>query len=170
MNFKISALGLALIKSFEGLSLKAYRDQVGVLTIGYGTTNSVLPKDKKIVLGQVIDLVTAEQYLTLAVDSIFSIEVNRLVKVNIDQKQFDALVCFAYNCGVDHLTSSTLLKKLNAGDFAGAQKEFLKWNQAGGVAVRGLTRRRLAEAFLFGGLSRQELIDQCLHGIDPDKK
>jgi GH24 family phage-related lysozyme (muramidase) len=82
MNFKISALGLALIKSFEGLSLKAYRDQVGVLTIGYGTTNSVLPKDKKIVLGQVIDLVTAEQYLTLAVDSIFSIEVNRLVKVN----------------------------------------------------------------------------------------
>jgi len=75
--------------------------------------------------------------------------VTRLVNVAINQNQFDALVDFAYNLGVKALEGSTLLKKLNAGDYAGAATEFPKWNKAGGKVLNGLTRRREAERALF---------------------
>lgn len=170
MAFTISQAGADLIKKFEGLRLDAYYDHIGVLTIGYGTTNSVLPADCKIKPGQCISLEKAEEYLRLGVDTNFSPAVNKLVKVQITQRQFDSLVSFAYNVGAGNLTSSTLLKKLNAGDVVGAQKEFLKWNKAGGKVARGLTRRRLAEAVNFGPLTRAQLIAQCLGGVDPDVK
>ena len=75
--------------------------------------------------------------------------VTGLVKVAVNQNQFDALVDFAYNLGVNALAGSTLLKKLNAGDFAGAADEFPKWNKAGGKVLKGLVRRRAAERSLF---------------------
>jgi lysozyme len=168
MSYTLSAAGANLIKQFEGLKLTAYYDSVGVLTIGYGTTNSVLPPSQQIKPGQTITEAQAEIFLALGVNK-FAPGVNNLVKFPITQGEFDSLVCFAYNVGTGNLASSTLLRKLNSGDIIGAQKEFLKWNKAGGQVLRGLTRRRLAEAVNFGSLTRQQLIDQCLGGVDPDK-
>jgi lysozyme len=81
----------------------------------------------------------------------FEAGVRTLVKVELEQCRFDALVSFAYNCGIGNLKSSTLLRKVNRGDFAGAAREFGKWNKAGGRVLKGLTRRRAAEATLFQG-------------------
>lgn len=75
--------------------------------------------------------------------------VSDLVKVPLNQNQFDALVSFAFNLGLGNLKSSTLLKKLNASDYIGASKEFERWNRAGGKVLNGLTRRRIAERDLF---------------------
>jgi lysozyme len=79
----------------------------------------------------------------------FSKQVNKLIKVEVTQNQFDALVDFAYNVGVGNLASSTLLKKLNAKLYAEVAEQFLRWNKAGGVVLTGLTRRREAEKKLF---------------------
>ena len=139
----LSQKGIDLIKEFEGLRLKAYRDPVGVLTIGYGHTGS----DVKV--GQVISQTRAEQLLKgdtgWAQDA-----VRRSVKVPLSQGQFDALTSFTYNLGGGALASSTLVKKLNARDYAGAQKEFGRWVHAGGQVLAGLVRRRAAEAKMFG--------------------
>ena len=78
-----------------------------------------------------------------------SIPVEGLVRVSVTDNQFAALVSFAFNVGVNNLRNSTLLRKVNAGDFAGAALEFGKWNKAGGRVLAGLTRRRAAEATLF---------------------
>jgi lysozyme len=143
---QISRKGIELIKSFEGLELKAYRDSVGVLTIGYGWTQSV--DGKPLRDGMIIDKSTAERLLKTGVVQ-YEQSVNQLVKVAINQNQFDALVSFAYNLGTRSLSTSTLLKKLNAGDTAGAAAEFVRWNRAGGKVLTGLTRRREAERELF---------------------
>lgn len=166
--YTLSQAGANLIKQFEGLRLTAYYDQVGVLTIGYGTTNKVLPSNQQITPGMTITEAQATALLQLGVNSIFSPSVNKLVTASIAQNQFDSLVSFAYNLGAGNLAASTLLRKLNAGDFAGAQQQFLLWNKAGGVVARGLTRRRLAEAANFGPLTSDQLIAQCLGGIDPN--
>jgi lysozyme len=75
--------------------------------------------------------------------------VNKLVTYTINQNQFDALVDFSFNLGLGNLGSSTLLKKLNAGDIKGAAEEFLRWDKAGGKVLAGLTKRRKAERDLF---------------------
>ena len=83
----------------------------------------------------------------------FAAQVAALLKVPTKQHQFDALVSFAYNCGIGNLRSSTLLRKLNAGDFPGAALEFHRWNRANGRVLAGLVRRRAAEALLFHGIA-----------------
>lgn len=143
---KISNNGLNVIKEFEGLRLKAYDDGVGVWTIGYGTIR--YPSATRVKRGDTITEAQAEEYLRHDV-SRFENAVNKLVKVKLNQNQFDALVSFTYNLGESSLASSTLLRKLNAGDFVGAAKEFLRWNRAGGKVMAGLTRRRKAEHDLF---------------------
>lgn len=139
----LSQKGVDLIKEFEGLRLKAYRDPVGVWTIGYGHTGGDVKP------GQVISQARAEQLLKgdtgWAQDA-----VRRSVKVPLSQGQFDALTSFTYNLGGGALASSTLVKKLNARDYAGAQKEFGRWVHAGGEVLAGLVRRRAAEAKMFG--------------------
>lgn len=165
----LSTQGANLIKQFEGCKLTAYKDSVGVLTIGYGTTNSVLPPDHQITPGMTITQLQAELLLKMGVDTKFSPAVNRMVLAPLTQNQFDSLVCFAYNCGPGNLQNSSLLRFLNGRNYAAAQLEFLKWNKAGGQVLRGLTRRRLAEAVNFGGLDRATLIAKCLGGVDPDK-
>ena len=95
---------------------------------------------------------------------IFEADVRRLVKVRLAPWQFDALVSFTYNCGAGALSSSTLLKKVNAGDFEGAALEFHKWNKAGGKVMNGLVRRRASESLLF-----QNIPDNDYDG-KPDKK
>lgn len=140
--------GIALIKQFEGCKLTAYQDSVGVWTIGYGWTQPV--DGKPIRAGMTINQETAERLLKTGLVS-YESDVSRLVKVGLTQGQFDALVSFTYNLGARSLSTSTLLRKLNAGDYAGAADEFLRWNKAGGKVLNGLTRRREAERYLFLG-------------------
>lgn len=138
--------GIALIKQFEGCKLTAYQDSVGVWTIGYGWTKPV--DGKPIRAGMTIKQETAERLLKTGLVT-YESDVSRLVKVGLTQGQFDALVSFTYNLGARSLSTSTLLRKLNAGDYAGAADEFLRWNKAGGKVLNGLTRRREAERALF---------------------
>jgi lysozyme len=156
--------GAALIKAFESClepvpgGCQAYLDPVRVLTIGWGHT-----KDN----GRQFDASSiwtqAECDAEFLKDmAVFIAAVNNFVKVPINQDQFDALVSFAFNLGADSLKNSTLLKKLNAGDFAGAAQEFQRWNKAKGKVLPGLTRRRASEALLF-----QSIPDKNYDGI-PD--
>lgn len=143
---QISDKGISLIKQFEGCKLTAYQDSVGVWTIGYGWTQPV--DGKPIRAGMTIKQEAAERLLKTGLVS-YESDVSRLVKVGLTQGQFDALVSFTYNLGSRSLSTSTLLRKLNAGDYAGAADEFLRWNKAGGKVLNGLTRRREAERALF---------------------
>lgn len=148
----ISQKGFKLIKDFEGLKLKAYKCVAGIWTIGYGHTKDVVP-------GQQIDELEATKLLQ---DDVWYFErgVESLVKVPITQGQFDALVSFSFNVGLDldddllaeGLGDSTLLKRLNAGDYTSAADQFLAWNKARGRVVDGLVRRREAERALFLGV------------------
>lgn len=152
---KTSENGISVIKFFESLSVTAYPDPATggePWTIGYGHTGGVKRGD-----------VITEAYASeLLLDDLsrFERSVSRLAKVKLTQGQFDALVSFAFNVGDGNLAKSTLLKKLNAGDYAGASMEFSKWNKAAGRPMRGLTRRRSAEENLFLGLSGAEAIDK----------
>lgn len=138
---RTSQRGLSLIKSFEGLRLLSYRDAVDVWTIGYGATRGVKA-------GMSITKEQAERMLLNDVQR-FEPEVERLVQVPLSTNQWDALVSFTYNLGAANLESSTLLRKLNAGDYAGAAEQFPRWNKAGGKVLLGLVRRREAEQMLF---------------------
>ncbi len=138
---KISIKGLDLIKQFEGCRLKAYRCPANVLTIGWGHTGDVKE-------GQVITQEQADRLLELDVLQ-FEVGVNNLVQHPINQNQFDALVSFAYNCGVGALSKSTLLKYVNLGRFEEASNELPKWNKGGGKVLQGLITRRKKERDLF---------------------
>lgn len=141
----ISKEGLDLIKSFEGLSLKAYPDPGtggAPWTIGYGHTGSDVSP------GLVITEAKADELLRKDVAR-FEAGVRDLAGSHGTQHQFDALVSFAFNVGVENLRRSTLLRKHNEGDYSGAAAEFPKWNKAAGRVLAGLTRRRDAEARLY---------------------
>lgn len=146
---KINAKGLELVKSFEGLKLDAYLDIAGVPTIGYGHTG----KDVKI--GQRISLLEAEKLLEADLKR-FEAGVQILIgDAPTTSDQFSALVSFAYNLGLRALEKSTLLKRHKAGDIKTASEQFLAWVNArvNGqlVPVKGLVRRRSAEARLYKG-------------------
>ena len=136
-----SDAGIGLIKQFEGVRLTAYRDSVGVPTIGYGSTRGVK-------MGDVITQAEADTRLRQDLQSA-EFAVNRLVKPALTQNQFDALVSFVFNLGGTALASSTLLKYLNNGKYAEAAQEFPKWTHAGGAVLAGLIARRAAERALF---------------------
>ena len=145
---KISNNGLDLIKQFEGLSLKPYLDAANIPTIGFGNTyyedgTKVTLKDKPITEER------ATQLLEFIANKTFSENINKVVKVPLNQNQFDALVSFAYNIGNKNFNWSTLLKKLNLSDYVGASLEFGRWNQAGGKILSGLVSRRQKEKELF---------------------
>ena len=133
----LSSAGFVGITSYEGFRSVAYNDGVGVTTIGFGTTVGVKPGDT----------VTVERALHLALADVSKTEaaVRRCVKVPLSQGEFDAYVSLAYNIGTTAFCGSTLVKKANAGDYAGACAEITRWNKAGGQVLRGLTKRRAAE-------------------------
>jgi lysozyme len=156
--------GADLIKHFEGClhphgdKFKPYRCPANVLTIGWGHTNhhgsqfneeTIWDKDK-------CDSVFLEDM------SGFERSVKNLVKVNLKQYQFNALVSFCYNCGAGNLGKSTLLKKVNKSDFEGAAMEFQKWNKANGKVMKGLVRRHACESLMF-----QDIADINFDG-EPD--
>ncbi len=141
-----SAACIKLIKDFEGVRLSAYPDPAtggAPWTIGVGHTGPEVRKGLVWTMAQV-DAALASDLVrfTLGVRAL-------IVKATTTQHQFDALVSFAFNCGLANLRSSTLLKKHNAGDHAGAAVEFGKWNKANKKVMVGLTRRRSAEAALY---------------------
>ncbi|HHJ4404335.1 TPA: lysozyme [Citrobacter freundii] len=141
--------GIALIKCFEGCRLTAYPDPGtggAPWTIGYGWTHPIDGKPVK--PGMTIDQETADRLLKTGLVG-YENDVLKVVRVKLTQGQFDALVSFAYNVGSRALSTSTLLKKLNAGDIKGAADEFLRWNKSGGKVMPGLTNRREAERALF---------------------
>lgn len=143
---KASEACVKLVKGSEGLRLQAYQDQVGKWTIGWGHLIK-LPLEEYL-LTNPISRDTAERILRLDLTDC-EIAVNFLVKVPLNQNQFDALCDFVFNLGTGALERSTLLKKLNAGDYIGASEEFPKWCKAGGKVLRGLVWRRETERFLF---------------------
>jgi lysozyme len=133
--------GRKITKEFEGVRLKAYRDGGGVWTIGYGHTTGVHADD-------VITMERADEYLRLDLQYAEGV-VSQYVNLPLNQNQFDALVDFVFNLGIGQFMRSTLLAKLNHGDFAGASAEFIRWNKDNGKVVDGLTRRCKARTVLF---------------------
>lgn len=143
---KTSERGLNLIKKYEGCRLTAYQCPAGVWTIGYGHTGTV--NGKAICRGMKITQKQAVELLQKDLTT-FENSVRTAVTAKINQKMFDALVSFTYNCGAGALRNSTLLKKLNAEDYDCAAAQFLKWNKANGKVLAGLTARRKEESELF---------------------
>ena len=144
---KISNLGLELIKEFEGFSANAYLCPAKIPTIGWG--NTFYEDGTRVKLGEQISKTDALKLLEVVANRDFADKIFPAIKVKVTQNQFDAMVSLAYNIGVFAFNGSTLLKKVNAGDFAGAGEEFLRWNKANGKEVLGLTRRREREKQLF---------------------
>ncbi|URO00941.1 lysozyme [Leclercia adecarboxylata] len=138
---KTSNNGIGFIRSHEGCVLTAYHDGGGVWTIGVGHTKGVKE-------GQTITQDQADQFLA---DDLVPVEtcINGHIAVTLNQNQFDALASFIFNLGEFAFTGSTLLKKLNAGDYTGAANEFPKWDHDNGEVVQGLLNRRLDEKELF---------------------
>lgn len=138
---QINQAGIDLIKEFEGLRTKAYKDPVGIWTIGYGHTETakrgmtVTPEQAEDLLRR--DLYTAES------------AVNRLVTVPLSDNQFAALVSFVFNVGEGAFRGSTLLRRLNAGNYGAVPDQLKRWNRAGGRVLNGLVRRREDEARLW---------------------
>lgn len=142
----MSQVGVDLITSFEDTRTKAYDDGVGVWTIGIGTT--FYPSGNKVKQGDTCTLEQAKSYFKHDLAK-FEKAVNESVSVPLTQSQFDALVSLTYNIGSGAFKDSTLLKKLNKGDYQGAADQFLAWKKAGGKVLPGLVRRREAERALF---------------------
>lgn len=136
----------AKLQSFEGNKLKAYKDSAGVWTIGYGHTGPDVHS------GMTISQDRADELMVVDLQR-FEAAVEHSVKVPLTDYQFGALVCFAYNVGVGAFQKSTLLKKLNAGNYAAVPGELMKWTKAGGRTLPGLVNRRAAEAGLWAKTS-----------------
>ena len=138
---KVSQDCIQLVKHFEGFEDTAYLCPANVWTIGYGRTRNVKEGDK-------ITEPQAERDLLEELEE-FKHQVLDSVKVELKQNELDALTSWTYNLGVGNLKSSTLLKKLNAGNKDEVPAEIVRWNKANGKVLAGLTKRREAEAELW---------------------
>ena len=143
----INKATLDLIKEFEGLRLTAYRDAVGVWTIGYGATAAaglgITPE-----AGMTITEAEAESLLLKGLEK-FAGSIRPKITAPINDNEFGAFLSLAYNIGPGAFAKSSALRKFNAGDKAGAADAILLWNKAGGKVLAGLKRRREAERALF---------------------
>ena len=139
---KLGPQGAALIKDYEKCRLSAYLPTADdVPTIGYGHTRGV----------SMGDTCTQEQADAWFLEDVAWAEdcVNEAVKVELTQQQFDACVSLCFNIGCRGFKTSTLVRKLNDGDYEGASLQFLRWDKQRGKVLAGLTRRRMAEVRLF---------------------
>ena len=153
-----------LLKKFEGCKLKAYRCPAGILTIGYGHTSAAGAPE--VTEGMTITQADAENILKTDLVK-YEKPVAAMVKAELTQNQFDVLVDFAYNAGVGALKSSSLLKKINAGDFDAVPDELMKWTKGGGKVLPGLVRRRQAEAAWWNA-HQDHPHDHVDHRVEPD--
>ena len=133
----ISGACIVSIATHEGYRGEAYKDAVGVPTVGYGETKGVTMKSKT----------TPDRALVQLLSSANSHadDIRQCIKVPLHQNEFDAYVSLAYNIGAKNFCGSTLVKKLNAADYTGACSEIRRWNRAGGKVLSGLTKRREQE-------------------------
>lgn len=139
---ELSDNGVTILKSLEGLRLQAYRDSVGIPTIGWGSTSNVK-------LG---DTITEEEATARLLDDLKPVE-RYLSQFQLNNNQFDALTIFAFNLGTGMLhPDHTIGAALHNGDMAGVANAFALYNHAGGHVVDGLTRRRAIERRLFNTL------------------
>ena len=162
---KTSPAGISLIQEFEGRRLEAYKCPAGIWTIGYGHTSAAGAPEVK--PGMVI---TKQEANDILIRDLVKYEnaVDRLVKVPLTQNQFDALVSFAFNVGEGALAKSTLLKKLNAGNYDAVPAELMKWTKGGGKELPGLVRRRRAEAAMWRGVDERGKPNIDESRIEPD--
>ena len=137
---KTSKTGRTLIKSFEGLRLRSYRDSAAVWTIGYGHTKNVRPNQR---------ITQEEAEELLKADLADAEKAVSALRLRLSQSQFDALVSFTFNLGPGWTRRSGLLNKVRAKDWARVPMEMTKWVHAGGKPLLGLARRRVAEVQLF---------------------
>ena len=133
----VSAAALVGIATHDGYRSEAYKDTVGVPTIGFGETAGVKMGDKT----------TPERALVQLLESTekHADAIRQCIHVPLYQHEFDAYVSLAYNIGAGNFCRSTLVKKLNAKDYAGACDEIKRWNKVGGKVLPGLVIRREAE-------------------------
>ncbi len=140
MNEELDLL-IPLLKEFEGCSLKAYYCPAGVLTIGWGATGAGIYPHTRWTQQQADERLERDARHFL-----------RAAKTLLGDQPTGVIVAaasFAFNLGIGRLKTSTLRRKLLAGDYDGAKKQFMRWVYAGGKKMRGLERRRLAETRLF---------------------
>ncbi|HHI82583.1 MAG TPA: lysozyme [Rhizobiales bacterium] len=143
---KVNQKGIDLIKRYEGFRRQAYRDAVGVWTIGYGHTSRA--GAPKVTAKLKITRAEGEEILKRDVAK-FAAEIAPLINVPLSDDQFSALVSFAYNTGPAAFASSSVLRMVNAGRFDAVPNRLSLWVKAGGKTLKGLVRRRAAEAALF---------------------
>lgn len=146
---RTSGQGVALIKKFEGCELEAYQCSANVWTIGYGHTRGVKEGDE----------ISADKAEYILLEDLIEFEtyVDQLVTVSLNQDQFDALVSWTFNLGPTNLKESTMLLRLNDGQYSEVPAEMARWNRSGGEVLEGLKRRRKAEGLLFQGLDWQDV-------------
>lgn len=152
LAMRASKRAIDMIHSFESFQSKAYKDpgsRDGLpITIGWGSTSDL--DGNPIKLGTIWTQQYGNDKFAQDLLKFEKGVLTALAGAPVTQNQFDALVSFAYNVGVKALTDSTLMKKHRAGDYAGAQAEFARWNKNDGKPLAGLTRRRADEAALYG--------------------
>jgi lysozyme len=140
-------IAIDIIKKFEGCKLVAYQCSAKVWTIGYGST--FYENGAKVQIGDTITQHRAESLLLITANK-FAVEVRKLVKSHLNDKQMAALISFAFNLGMGALSKSSLLKLVNSNPSSPQiRNEFMKWINAGGKPLNGLIRRRKAEADLY---------------------
>jgi lysozyme len=140
--------GIDLIKFYEGFRAAPYLDFCKIPTIGYGCT--YYPDGRKVtLLDSPVTEEQASELLQEILQTYFCPNIERLIKVDLNDNQFSALVSFAYNLGLHSLEKSTLLKYVNSENYAAASREFLKWSKANGTILLGLLQRRKEETQLF---------------------
>lgn len=143
---KMTDKGLRLIMEFEGFRASAYRDAVGVWTVGYGHT--AMAGKPNVTAGLTITQAEADVILRRDV-RMFADAVAKLVKVPLTDNQFTALVSFAFNVGPGNFAKSSVLAAVNRKDFDAVPRRLALWVKAGGRTLPGLIRRRAAEAQMF---------------------
>lgn len=141
----VNAATLKLIRDFEGVRFKAYKDIANKWTIGVG---HLILSDERELLGRTLTMAEVD---TLLQADLAKAErgVDALVKVPLNENQRGALVSFCFNLGVGRLGASTLLELLNGGFYKEAAQQFGRWINAGGAPSKGLIKRRAAEVALF---------------------
>ena len=144
---KVNKLGIDMMHHFEGCRLQAYQCSAKVWTIGWG--NTYYQDKKPVKQGDKVTQDQADELFEMIMNE-FAIEVRNALTKEVNENQFSALVCFAYNVGIGNLKKSTLLRKVNVNpNDETIALEFAKWNKAGGKVLNGLVRRRKAEADLY---------------------
>lgn len=142
----VNEKGLALIRQCEGFRGRAYRDAVGVWTIGFGHTSMAGAPEVK--PGLVVSRDKASQILARDVE-MFAEGIANVITTELNDNQFSALVSFAYNVGLGNFKKSSVLKAVNANDVEAVPRRLALWSKAGGRVLPGLVKRRAAEAELF---------------------